>query len=134
MSQENVESVRRAHENFNRAPLNLRGNGTTLREAADRCSTSFGALRGQVTPSYRPSHTLPSATVSAALAVLWSDRASGARPLRARFVPRFVLTIAAIALEYSDAGEPWESIGIALNLAIWPAFVAEVVIMLRGRS
>jgi hypothetical protein len=42
-----------------------------------------------------------------------------------------LLTIPAIALEYSDAGEPWEAIGIGLNWAIWLAFVAEVVIMLR---
>lgn len=42
-----------------------------------------------------------------------------------------LLTIPAIALEYSDAGEPWEAIGVGLNWAIWLAFVAEVVIMLR---
>lgn len=42
-----------------------------------------------------------------------------------------LLTIPAIALEYGDAGQPWEAIGIALNWAIWLAFVAEVVIMLR---
>lgn len=42
-----------------------------------------------------------------------------------------LLTIPAIALEYGDAGQPWHGIGIALNWAIWLAFVAEVVIMLR---
>jgi voltage-gated potassium channel len=42
-----------------------------------------------------------------------------------------LLTIPAIALEYSDAGEPWRTIGIALNWTIWIAFLAEVVIMLR---
>jgi voltage-gated potassium channel len=42
-----------------------------------------------------------------------------------------LLTIPAIVLEYSDAGEPWEAIGRALNWVIWLAFVAEVVILLR---
>jgi hypothetical protein len=42
-----------------------------------------------------------------------------------------LLTIPAIALEYADTREPWNSIGIALNWTIWLAFVAEVVIMLR---
>jgi voltage-gated potassium channel len=42
-----------------------------------------------------------------------------------------LLTIPAIALEYGEAGEPWNTIGIVLNWAIWLAFVAEVVIMLR---
>jgi voltage-gated potassium channel len=42
-----------------------------------------------------------------------------------------LLTIPAIALEYSDAGEPWETIGVAMNWAIWLAFLAEVAIMLR---
>jgi voltage-gated potassium channel len=42
-----------------------------------------------------------------------------------------LLTIPAIALEYGDAGQPWETIGVVLNWAIWLAFVAEVVIMLR---
>jgi voltage-gated potassium channel len=42
-----------------------------------------------------------------------------------------LLTIPAIALEYGDAGEPWEAIGVTLNWMIWLAFVAEVVIMLR---
>ena len=49
-----------------------------------------------------------------------------------------LLTIPAIALEYGDAEQPWTAIGIALNWAIWLAFVAELVIMLsvvpdRGR-
>jgi voltage-gated potassium channel len=42
-----------------------------------------------------------------------------------------LLTIPAIALEYGDAGQPWEAVGIALNCVIWLAFLAEVVIMLR---
>lgn len=42
-----------------------------------------------------------------------------------------LMTIPAIVLEYSDAGQPWEAIGVALNWSIWLAFVAEVVIMLR---
>jgi voltage-gated potassium channel len=42
-----------------------------------------------------------------------------------------LLTIPAIAFEYSDAGQPWETIGSGLNWAIWLAFVAELVIMLR---
>jgi voltage-gated potassium channel len=42
-----------------------------------------------------------------------------------------LLTIPAIALEYGHAGQPWHAVGIALNWAIWLAFVAEVVIMLR---
>jgi voltage-gated potassium channel len=41
-----------------------------------------------------------------------------------------LLTIPAIALDYGDAEEPWHTIGVALNWAIWLAFVAEVVIML----
>lgn len=42
-----------------------------------------------------------------------------------------LLTVPAIALEYGDAGQPWHAVGIGLNWAIWLAFVAEVVIMLR---
>jgi voltage-gated potassium channel len=42
-----------------------------------------------------------------------------------------LLTIPAIALDAPGVGEPWRGIGIALNWAIWVAFVAEVVIMLR---
>jgi voltage-gated potassium channel len=42
-----------------------------------------------------------------------------------------LLTIPAIALEYSDAGQPWEAIGSALNWSIWLAFLAEVIVMLR---
>lgn len=42
-----------------------------------------------------------------------------------------LLTIPAIALDAPGVGEPWRSIGIALNWAIWTAFLAEVVIMLR---
>jgi voltage-gated potassium channel len=41
-----------------------------------------------------------------------------------------LLTIPAIALDSPDVAEPWETVGIALNWAIWLAFVAEVVIML----
>jgi voltage-gated potassium channel len=42
-----------------------------------------------------------------------------------------LLTIPAIALDQPDVSEPWNAIGVALNWAIWLAFVAEVVIMLR---
>src|SRR5215218_3081454 len=42
-----------------------------------------------------------------------------------------LLTIPAIVLEYTEQGEPWDAIAVALNWAIWLAFVAEVVIMLR---
>ena len=42
-----------------------------------------------------------------------------------------LLTIPSIALDYSDAGEPWDAIGRAMNWAIWLAFVAEVAIMLQ---
>jgi voltage-gated potassium channel len=42
-----------------------------------------------------------------------------------------LLTIPAIVLDQPDVAEPWKGIGIALNWAIWLAFLAEVVIMLR---
>jgi voltage-gated potassium channel len=41
-----------------------------------------------------------------------------------------LLTIPAIALDQPGVSEPWKGIGIALNWAIWLAFLAEVVIML----
>jgi voltage-gated potassium channel len=42
-----------------------------------------------------------------------------------------VLTIPAIAIEQSGAGQPWDSVAIVLNWTIWLAFVAEIVLMLR---
>jgi voltage-gated potassium channel len=49
-----------------------------------------------------------------------------------------LLTIPAILMEQSGLGQPWDTIGIALNWSIWLAFVAEIAIMLsvtpkRGR-
>lgn len=42
-----------------------------------------------------------------------------------------LLTIPAIAIEQSNAAEPWATIATVLNWTIWLAFVAEVVVMLR---
>ncbi len=42
-----------------------------------------------------------------------------------------LLTIPAIAIEQSTVGEPWDTFAVVLNWAIWIAFVAEVVVMLR---
>jgi voltage-gated potassium channel len=42
-----------------------------------------------------------------------------------------LLTIPAIAIEQSSAGEPWDTAAAALNWTIWLAFVAEIVLMLR---
>jgi voltage-gated potassium channel len=49
-----------------------------------------------------------------------------------------LLTIPAIAIEQSSAGEPWNSIATALNWLTWSAFLGELVVMLavvedRGR-
>ena len=41
-----------------------------------------------------------------------------------------LLTIPAIAIEQSSAGEPWDSIATALNWLIWLAFLGELVAML----
>jgi len=46
------------------------------------------------------------------------------RRLEAPLLIFALLTIPAIALEYSDASAPWESIEIALNWAIRLAFLA----------
>jgi voltage-gated potassium channel len=58
-----------------------------------------------------------------------------AREIERRLEPPLLvfalLTIPAIVLEYTEQGEPWDAIAVALNWAIWLAFVAEVVIMLR---
>ena len=40
-----------------------------------------------------------------------------------------LLTIPAIAIEYGDAGQPWQTIGTVLNWTIWLAFVLEFVVM-----
>lgn len=42
-----------------------------------------------------------------------------------------LLTIPAIAIEQSDAGQPWDTLASVLNWVIWTAFVAEAVLMLR---
>lgn len=49
-----------------------------------------------------------------------------------------LLVIPTIAIEQSDAGQPWDSIAAVLNWAIWLAFLGEAVAMLavvpdRGR-
>jgi hypothetical protein len=41
-----------------------------------------------------------------------------------------LLTIPAIAIEYGDTGQPWQTIGTVLNWTIWLAFVVEFVVML----
>jgi voltage-gated potassium channel len=70
---------------------------------------------------------------------VWASNLTGvderSREIERRLEPPLLvfalLTIPAIALEYSDAGQPWETVGTGLNWSIWIAFVAEVVIMLR---
>jgi voltage-gated potassium channel len=42
-----------------------------------------------------------------------------------------LLTIPAIAIEQSDAAQPWDTISTALNWTIWAAFMGEAVLMLR---
>ena len=42
-----------------------------------------------------------------------------------------LLTIPAIAIEESSAGDPWDTIATILNWTIWTAFVAEAILMLR---
>jgi voltage-gated potassium channel len=42
-----------------------------------------------------------------------------------------LLTIPAIAIEQSPVGEPWDTIALSLNWAIWVAFAAEAALMLR---
>jgi voltage-gated potassium channel len=41
-----------------------------------------------------------------------------------------LLTIPAIAIEQSSAGEPWDTIATVLNWLIWLAFLGELVVML----
>lgn len=43
-----------------------------------------------------------------------------------------LLTIPAVGIEQSDAGEPWDSVAVYLNWAIWLAFLAEALLMLRA--
>lgn len=43
-----------------------------------------------------------------------------------------LLTIPAIAIEQSDAGEPWDTFATVLNWIIWTAFLLEAVLMLRA--
>lgn len=42
-----------------------------------------------------------------------------------------LLTIPAIAIEQSSAGDPWDIFATVLNWVIWTAFLAEAVLMLR---
>ena len=42
-----------------------------------------------------------------------------------------LLTIPAIAIEQSSAGQPWDTLASVLNWVIWTAFLAEAVLMLR---
>lgn len=42
-----------------------------------------------------------------------------------------LLTVPAIAIEQSDAGEPWDTLAVVLNWTIWLAFLGEAVLMLR---
>lgn len=42
-----------------------------------------------------------------------------------------LLTIPAIAIEQSTAGEPWDTLATVANWTVWTAFVAEAVLMLR---
>jgi voltage-gated potassium channel len=41
-----------------------------------------------------------------------------------------LLVIPTIAIEQSDAGEPWDPIAVVLNWTIWLAFLAELITML----
>jgi voltage-gated potassium channel len=42
-----------------------------------------------------------------------------------------LLTIPAIAIEQSDAGEPWDTIAVVMNWVICLAFLGEAILMLR---
>ncbi len=42
-----------------------------------------------------------------------------------------LLTIPAIGIEQSDAGQPWETSATVLNWLVWTAFLLEAVLMLR---
>jgi voltage-gated potassium channel len=42
-----------------------------------------------------------------------------------------LLTIPAIAIEQSGAGEPWDTLAVVLSWSIWLAFLFELVVMLR---
>jgi voltage-gated potassium channel len=41
-----------------------------------------------------------------------------------------LLVVPLIAIEESDLGQPWATVGVVLNWATWTAFLAEVVVML----
>ena len=43
-----------------------------------------------------------------------------------------LLTIPAIAIEQSSAGEPWDTLATVLNWIIWLAFLTEAILMLRA--
>jgi voltage-gated potassium channel len=42
-----------------------------------------------------------------------------------------LLVVPALAIEFSEAGEPWDTVASVLNWGTWLAFVAEMAIMLR---
>jgi voltage-gated potassium channel len=52
------------------------------------------------------------------------------RRLEGPLLAAALLTVPAIAIEYSNTGQPWGTIATLLNWTIWLAFVAEVVLML----
>ena len=79
-------------------------------------------------PSARPGRQQRLSVESQAVEERWQEIERRLEPPLLIFA---LLTIPAIGLEYGDPGEPWRSIGEALNWAIWLAFLAEVVIMLR---
>jgi len=41
-----------------------------------------------------------------------------------------LLVVPVLVIEQSDFGQPWDSIGLVLNYAIWFAFLAEIIVML----
>jgi hypothetical protein len=60
--------------------------------------------------------------------------ASAGAPREGRLFPPAVgvsfAHIPAIAIEYGDTGQPWQTIGTVLDWTIWLAFVVEFVVML----
>jgi voltage-gated potassium channel len=42
-----------------------------------------------------------------------------------------LLVVPAIAIEQSEAGEPWNTIAVVINWSTWLAFLVEAVLMLR---
>src|SRR5215208_3959531 len=52
------------------------------------------------------------------------------RRLEPLMIVAALLVIPVIVIEESSYGQPWDSIGVALNWGTWIAFVAEAAIML----